>query len=162
MPFALGVYGWLLHAFRHAHKGMACAPCALCKLTPCVQSGCSRFCTARHPGVRGDNFCRCNTTAFHKTFSEFWRPADQPVSSLMCYLLALDPLQHDPCVCISWLQELIYMSVDDLVESPAYGICVDRGKTSAFHFNLTRAPALPRPLSSVMGVAYASQSVERL
>ena len=92
LRFALGVYGWLLDAFRHAHKGLICAPCALCKLTPCVQSGCSCFCTTRNLGVHGDNCCRCNQTAVLKTFGEFWTPADQPVSTLMepcCRIIAV-------------------------------------------------------------------------
>eukprot|EP01043_Picozoa_sp_COSAG02_P033678 COSAG02_NODE_2312_length_9165_cov_13.956872_4_plen_149_part_00 len=83
MRFALGVYGWLLHAFRHAHKGLICAPCALSKLAPCVQAGCSCLCTKRNLGVQGDNCCRCNQTAVLKTFGEFWSPAHQPVSTCM-------------------------------------------------------------------------------
>lgn len=104
MPFALGVYGWLLHAFRHAHKGMVCAPCALCQLAPCVQSGCSCMCTERHPGIAGDNCCRCNQTGLTRTLAEFWPHGERP-----------------GIVFASWI---------DKVEVPAYSICVDRQKRS--------------------------------
>ena len=79
MKYALGVYGWMLYAYRKAGPCLLQAPCQMCTLCPCFQRehyeqtlgprcGC---CPTEAVGYRDDRCCRFDNTALLRTVWEF-------------------------------------------------------------------------------------------
>lgn len=82
MKYALGVYGWMLYAYRKGGVGFSCAPCAISELCTCCCCRQERFYGpqgnhGKRVGYKDDNCCHTNTSALLRTVWEFGRGGGQ-------------------------------------------------------------------------------------